>query len=336
MTKMLKLEHCLLSLTIGLSVISCTNDYEFMNDGLSQSWETSLIQIVSENSTLYSKSGIFLESYTEIDINDIDKSSFINSEARYPVMTGDKITLAPYEFISFDTLMCHVKSFHIDNLVKYALEHKSELIAVKLLWEVNDAPTNTIALFDKSTGELVYDNYLYNTITMGDKRLNNLRKHKLTRAESYYNGQDQGGETIYGSDSFSYYDVNGNRIATINLDWTEYGFWALQITYLENTNMYRFDYNYTHINTVFNWSESYNPCVPSGYNLQKGAIGLTPDDYNYRIKYYFYIGTNSYTLHLPSVSEGRIATNYGEGVVKTYKEKPYRSPDYVDRAFLEN
>lgn len=332
----MKTKKLILSLAVVLTIISCTNDYEFMDDYYTQDWETSLIQVVSENATLYANSGIFLRDYKETDINVLDRLAFINSESRYPVMTGDKITLAPYEFISFDTLMCHVKSFHIDNLVKYVLEHKSELIAIRIRWVVNDALMNTVAIFDKKSGELVYDNLLYNTITIGEKKLNSLRKHKLTRAEwGYYNGQDQGGETIQGSDSFSYSDGNGCWIATINLNWTEHGYWALQISEREN-NMYCFEYNYTHIHTDFNWNESRNPGISSGYNLQKDAMELSPNDYNFRIKYYFFIGTSSYTVHLPSIYEAPIYTSYGEGDVRIYDEKPERSPDYVDKDLFPN
>lgn len=328
--KMKKNQLLLLFLAIGLSFISCANDYEFIKDYQSLDWETSLKQIVSENLTLYSNSDIFLKSYEEIDIYSLNRYSFINPESRYPVMTGNKITLAPYEFIRFDTLMCHVKSFHIDNLVNYSLKYRSELVAIELQWVVDDVPMTTIALFDKKNGELVYDNILYNTITIGENRLNNLRKQKLTRSEwGYSNGSYQGGITIYESDSFSYSDENGTWIATINLEWHEHGYWTLQITDLEELNMYRFDYIYKHSNTEFFWNVSKNTPYSSSYSIQYLGVPWEHASNEYSIKYYFYVGLTTYPVTISSEPEGTINTNHG--VVKIYTDDPYRSPDFVDK-----
>lgn len=324
-------------LLIGLSIISCANDYEFMEDYQSQDWESSLRQIVSENMMLYSNSDIYLKGYEKTDINSLSQYSFINSESRYPVMTGNKITLAPYEFIRFDTLMCHVKSSHIENIVNNSLNHKDELVAVELQWVVKDAQINTFALFDKESGELVYDNLLYNTITMDAVKMNRLRKHKLTRSEtngqgnSYHNGDYQGGVTIQGTDSFSYTDQYGNWIATIGCDWDETGYWALKISEVEGTNLYCFEYEYEHLSTEFHWNESKNPGFSDGYGTQGIAMALAPTDKNYRIKLFFFIGTATYTINFYDEPVTSIYTNYGQGVVKIITEKPYRSPDYVDK-----
>lgn len=326
----MKAKQIIVFLTLGLSIISCINDYNYMKDYQSRDWETSLRQIVSENMTLYSNSSIFLKGYEETDIYSLNKYSFINSESRYPVMTGNKITLAPYEFIRFDTLMCHVKSFHIDNLVNYSLEHLSEMVAIKLQWVVDDVPMTTIALFDKNSGELVYDNILYNTVTIGENRLNSLRKQKLTRSEwGYTNGSYQGGITIYESDSFSYSDENGTWITTIGLEWHEHGYWTLQITDLEEQHMYRFDYIYMHSNTEFFWNVSKNVSYASSYSIQYLGIPWEHASGEYSIKYYFYVGLTPYPVTISSEPEGVI--NINNGVVKIFTDDPHRSPDYVDK-----
>ena len=61
---------------------------------------------------------------------------------------------------------------------------------------------------------------------------------------------------------------------------------------------------------------------------------LQPTDYNYRIKYYFYIGTDVHVVTLSNEPEGPIITSNGKGVVKIFKDKPYREPVYVDKRIL--
>ncbi|MBO7111135.1 MAG: hypothetical protein J6W18_04220 [Bacteroidaceae bacterium] len=318
-------------MTLVLCWVSCTNDYEMWDDYISQDWEASLNQIISENYILYSNSGISLNNYEETDIYPLNQYSFINSDARYPVMTGNYITLAPYEFIDFDSIMCHVKSFHIDNMVKYVMNNKSSFKAIKLEWLVNGVPYITYAIFDKNNGDLIYDNILYNTITMDNKRLSKLRKFKLTRSENwgYQEGDYQGSEMFEDSDTFSYHDSNGNWIATVSINWSEHGYWALHIIDVDYYT-WRFEYRYIHSYTTFTSSQSQNPNY-SNYNVQKLAMELQPTDYNYRIKYYFYIGANPYPVTLSNEPVGEILTSNGKGIVKILEEKPYRAPDIVDK-----
>jgi|GEM_PF-5097146 len=323
-------------LFIGISIISCANDYEFMEDYQSQDWESSLRHIVTENMALYSNSEIYLKGYEKTDINSLSQYTFINSESRYPVMTGNKITLAPYEFIRFDTLMCHVKSSHIDNIVKNSLDHKDELVAVELQWVVKDALINTIALFDKESGELVYDNILYNTITMDAVKMNRLRRHKLTRSEAngliYYDGGIESSTSFTGSDSFSYSDESGCWIATINLVWNEYGYWTFDISSYDSVT-YCFNYHYIHTAMHYNGFVTKREGITNEYNINYSAMSWPADqgDEEYKIKYYFYIGRSAYPVNLSSAAIMPITTNDGEGSILMYSEDISRSPDYVDK-----
>ena len=133
----------------------------------------------------------------------------------------------------------------------------------------------------------------------------------------------------YDSDSFSYNDENGNWIASVSTSWIEHGYWSLHIVDVDYYT-YRFEYRYMHSYTTFTYSQSKNPDF-SGYNIQRLAMELQPTDYNYRIKYYFYIGTDVHVVTLSNEPEGPIITSNGKGVVKIFKDKPYREPVYVDK-----
>lgn len=325
----MKTKKLILTLTIGLSVISCSNDYEFFDDGWeSQSWETSLNQMVSQNVSLYSNSDLFLKDYQEININSLDSTSFINIDAKFPVLTGNHICLVPFAFIDFDTTMCHVKAFHIKNLIRYSMDHKSELTAVKLTWESQDGSFTSIALFDKKTGQLVYDNILYNTITTDNGSINNFRKFKLTRSENTGTGLDIGSEsaTFNGSDIISY------GSGYIQIDWTCYGNWQVKCTYDYDMQSYRYDYTWV-TSYIDWWWTSNNPY--GQYNIATDARWVreetNPSDWKYKIKYYMWIGTqdNPKVIGLAYTDDQEIYQySFGYGRVKTYSENPTRSSDY--------
>lgn len=327
----MKTKTILLTLTIGMSIASCSNDYEFYDDGWeSQSWETSLNQMVSQNVSLYSNSEIFLKDYQVIDINTLDSTSFINFNAKFPVLTGNKVCLVPFAFIDFDTTMCHVKAFHIKNLIRYSMDHKSELIAVKLKWESNEGPFNSIALFDKKTGQLVYDNILYNTITTNNSQLNKFRKFKLTRSENSGSGPDIGSMgpsgTYTGSDAIQY------GSGSIQINWTCYGNWYVKCTYDYWMGMYQYDYTWVTSNIMWSW----NTQNPYGqYIISSDARwvkdGIMPQSWKYKIKYYMWVGTqdNPIVIGLAYTGDQEITQyTYGKGRVKTYSYEPTRSSDY--------
>lgn len=327
----MKTKILLLTVAIGMTAVSCTNDYEFFDDGWeSQSWEISLNQMVSQNVSLYSNSDLFLKDYQEININSLDSTSFINIEAKFPVLTGNHICLVPFAFIDFDTTMCHVKAFHIKNLIRYSMDHKSELTAVKLTWESQDGSFTSIALFDKKTGQLVYDNILYNTITSDNGQLNKFRKFKLTRSENSGGGPDLGimgeSDTFYGSDIISY------GSGSIKIDWTCYGNWYVKCTYDYGMYMYRFDYTWV-TSYIDWWWTSNNPY--GQYNISTDARwvkdGIMPTSWKYKIKYYMWIGTknNPRTIGLAYTEDQEISEySFGYGRVKTYSQNPTRSSDY--------
>ena len=160
---------------------------------------------------------------------------------------------------------------------------------------------------------------------MNEEELNKYRRVKLSRSEWTYNNEDyQGSATFYGSDSFYYYSGNGS--VSIDLNWTENGWWALHVTDVDYA--YRFDYEYRHTNTNWNWNVTNTGISNVGYDARDEAtVGGT----SYKIKYYMYSGSQPYTVCLAIISDGTINTSYGQGFVKTYSDSPYREPDYVDK-----
>ena len=321
----MKTKTLLLALVIGMTAVSCTNDYEFFDDGWeSQSWETSLNQMVSQNVSLYSNNEIFLKDYREIDIKSLDSTSFINKDAKFPVFSGNHISLVPFAFINHDTIMSHVKAFHVKNLVNYSMDHKSELTAVKLTWESADGPFTSIALFDKKTGQLVYDNIIYNTITTEEGGLNKYRKFKLTRSEG--SGPSGGSETLYGSDKITY-GSNGY----VQVNWTCFGYWEVSSTPLDY-GWYEFSYTWRTSDILWSWSSNdHNGDYKISTDARWVKEGTNPYYWGYKFRYYMWIGTeyNPTVVGLAYVYNESYQTNNGHGFVKTYTETPTRSSETV-------
>ena len=325
----MKTNKMILTLTIGLSIVSCTNDYEFFDDGWeSQSWETSLNQMVSQNVSLYSNNEIFLKDYREIDIKSLDSTSFINKDAKFPVFSGNHISLVPFAFINHDTIMSHVKAFHVRNLVNYSMDHKSELTAVKLTWESADGPFTSIALFDKKTGQLVYDNIIYNTITTEEGDLNKFRKFKLTRSEG-------GGPDIYGgSATFSNSDIlTYGSNGFIKINWSCYGYWQVSARpRYDDPGWYDCSYTWKTSNVTWYWTYN-NP--DGAYVIANDARwvkeGTNPLDWKYKIRYYMWMGTeeNPTPVALGGLYRDTYQTANGYGFVKTYSQTPTRSDEVI-------
>ncbi len=333
----MKLSKLLLAMAFVPMAMSCMNDGDMYEDCFRPDWHSSLSSIVTQNKGLFSKSGIVLSDYEEIESSALTVRSFINSESRYPVLTGDKITLAPYEFMEFDTLLCHVRSSHIDNMVKYALSNREEMITVRLSWQVEGEDISTIALFDKYSGDLVYDNIIYNCMLATGTNVNGLRPFKLTRSEvnnwQYYNGQNMGFVTYYETDSISH-SVNGEWIKTIKMDCWEHGHWTLQINDYMGNDFYLFSYNFVHDSFDVSWdvSSSQNPGAhPENYVQQYQAIKNLTVVNGYKLNYFFYIGIENYPYTSgDTVLEINKGSN-GHGAIRIIEKYPFRNSDLVER-----
>ncbi|MBO7111130.1 MAG: hypothetical protein J6W18_04195 [Bacteroidaceae bacterium] len=180
------LRNLLLSVMVTLTVffVSCTNDYDMWDEKNEvDTWEVELHNIVSDLDFLFDNSCVkFLNAER---INDrIDSTIFINNETYYPICMKNLYNcfmLAKAGFIMKDTCTIHVPFYAIKGIVSGLVKEQNKYDFIRLTWAFKNDTFYTIAVFDKTNGQMVYDNILTNIpfsqMTLPDK------KSRLTRSE---------------------------------------------------------------------------------------------------------------------------------------------------------
>lgn len=182
-------------------------------------WKVELMNIVNEFDDVFEKSGVQLIEYKKISNTGLDSTCFFNEKSVVPVYLGglDRFELFPYDIVVQDTFSLHFRKEHLVKRVKNVLNNY-ELTVVKLLWCHNGNKFNSIALFNANTGELEYDNILYNVFKL--KTISSDRKKLLTRGE----GGSGNGNNINDHYEVSYFYNRNNEMAAYTWSrWIEHG-----------------------------------------------------------------------------------------------------------------
>lgn len=269
-------------LTVGaiMAFVSCTNiaDIDILDIGSEQrTWKQELSDIISENAQVLQNSGLTLKSYRNLGNATFDASEFFEeSTGQYPVYTGslDKFTLMPYSFVAEDTVTMHFKMDHLKKHVAETLADR-HYTAVLLTWEKDGQTLQTTALFNTETGELEYDNILFNLIT-AEVRSSEDAPRLLTAAE---------GGNINGSqfESICCYNSAGTAVAGVTLTWQEHGYWKLNdiFSVSDSTKVIGVRYEYVH-QSVDHHFEHWSGINPGSYS----EITTFYDFIDYSTQYY--------------------------------------------------
>lgn len=169
---------------LALCYSSCSNDYDQWElDYEKETWETELRNIVSDFDFLFENSSVkFLEA-EEIN-RKVDSKDFLNDETFFPVCIKNLYNffmLKDQDFVLNDTNNVHMPAIAIKGMVSNIVDNQDNYDFVKLTWMYCEQEFETIAAFDKSNGEIVYDNILTNIPLFQMEFPSN--KSKLTRSE---------------------------------------------------------------------------------------------------------------------------------------------------------
>lgn len=170
--------------TLALCLASCSNDCELWNeyDG-TETWDFELRNIVSDLDFLFENSFIKFEEAEELNCK-VDSLDFFSDDTYYPVCIKNLynfIMLKKRDFVLSDTNTIHTPSFVINGIVSDIVNNQEHYNIVKLTWSYGDEEFTTLAVFDKTNGQLIYDNILTN-IPLSQTEIPS-RKSKLTRSE---------------------------------------------------------------------------------------------------------------------------------------------------------
>lgn len=181
------LRKCLFPFMAVLLLVSSScssDDYElYKENGKTETWEYELRNIVSDFGFLFENSGVKFLQAEELR-HRVDTLDFINEETCYPVCIRNLYNfflLRSLDFVINDTISIHMPSDNIKDMVSSIVENQDKYDFIRLTWLYCNKKFETVAVFDKLNGEIVYDNILTN-IPLSQMELPS-HKTKLTRAE---------------------------------------------------------------------------------------------------------------------------------------------------------
>lgn len=202
-------------------ITSCSNDSDWFpvcNDDCS--WESSLDEIVMDNKDIFA--------YHDIEITDvkllkdfrIDSALFFGGDYGYfPVFTKKDSVL---EVIKYEDIDRQNKEYSfnkqvVNNKITTLLEKADDYDVIQLTWRYGTDIFKSLALFNKRTGELEYDNMLFNmtTIDKYDSEKFILIMRSSETPQAYYSG----------SSSVSYSEGNSGTLAYASVSWQVWAHW---------------------------------------------------------------------------------------------------------------
>lgn len=171
---------------------SCSSDdYElYIENGKTETWEYELRNIVSDFGFLFENSGVKFLQAEELR-HRVDSTDFFNDETCFPVCIKklyNFFMLKDNKFVNNDTITIHTPSFILKGMVSNVVNNQDKYVFVRLTWLLGERKFQTVAAFDKSNGQIVYDNILTN-IPLSQVELPS-KKSKLTRAEGGGSGTE--------------------------------------------------------------------------------------------------------------------------------------------------
>lgn len=184
--KIMRIQSYLLPMIIslGLCFASCSNENEeWEYDYESDTWETELRNVVSDFNFLFENSFVKFLQAEELNCK-VDSSDFLNDETYYPVCIKNLYNFfmpKKLTFVMNDTSTIHMPYSAIRGMISNIIDNQDKYDFVKLTWLYSENKFMTIAVFDKSNGQIVYDNFLTN-IPLFQMELPT-KKSYLTRAE---------------------------------------------------------------------------------------------------------------------------------------------------------
>lgn len=214
--------------------VSCSNDNDFFplveNDC---SWETTLDEIVTDNESLFENQGIKITGMRFVDGIKVNRDLFYGEEYGFFPVYSKKDSV--FTVITYNELVNHSDQYSFDTIsvnktITRLLEKAEDYDVVELSWNCLGETYNSLALFNRRTGELEYDNMLFNMSTISRYERESFSRAIFITETGVY-------ET--GSDCVEYKRLN-QVIAKSGVNWVVKGTWHRQLDLLfeDDVNYY--------------------------------------------------------------------------------------------------
>lgn len=270
----------------GLLLASCSIDSDYYpNFDDNCNWKTSLNEIITDNDDLLTNRGFKITGMKFIPNVNIDKDLFWGDQyGVFPVYS--KID-SVFTVVTYNELVKDSSYYCFDTTVVFSkindlLIHADDYDVVELSWQSGSNTYSSLAFFNKLTGELEYDNMLYNMSTMS-----RYEKEGFSRALAMSESQI----VRSGSDYASYKDpYNDLLLAKSGYSWNVHGTWRYRITDIEedDDNYYYYGYStfsmdYVDLNTI-------DYSIGNGQVYHEAVDSSVRDSWEYNFHYAIWAG----------------------------------------------
>ena len=161
-------KHFLLLFFMAGLALSCTNDcLPMFDDGCD--WQTSLSEIADDNKELFAGRGMELTGSCQMKDMKLDRELLCGSEyGSFPVYSekDSVFTVLTYDELRKDAEKYNYDMEKVDARIDSILSHADDYDIIQLEWTGRAGKFYTLALFNRLTAELEYDNMLYNMSTV--------------------------------------------------------------------------------------------------------------------------------------------------------------------------
>lgn len=145
---------------------SCVNSDTYILDDYNYgNWRYELSNMISDFEVVLDNSNVSFESAKPYH-GKVDSLLFLSDEnSFFPVSyrgLDNYFEIKPKSFIQKDTCTIHMPYFVIKNMVSYITEKGDSIDLIKVNWVIDGEKKQSIAAFNKFTGEFLYDNVLFN------------------------------------------------------------------------------------------------------------------------------------------------------------------------------
>lgn len=307
----------------GLLLASCSNDSDFFPTiDNNCSWETSIDGLITDNKSLFDSRGIRIVGFERKKDIQVNRDLFYGGEyGFFPVYSPQD---SVYKIVKYEELVKNAKEYGFNpqkslNKIDSLLNNKDNYEVVELTWCCGNDLFSSLALFNKLTGELEYDNMLFNMST-----ISTYNKNGFSMMLSIFEVSK-----VVDDADYVEHKVGDVLISKAGVRWEVYGSWKHDIVVLRENEQYIYlhDYAFFSLDHVDLSEIKHGNYDGGNYFIRKGNYSSLYSQY-YNIRYAIWAGPNGgfngtgFNLIEPeSTFNSRFNANEGQGKIVEINER---------------
>lgn len=310
-------------------IVSCSNNSDFFpsfNDDCS--WESSLKDIISDNKDIFAGMDIEITDVKLMKDMSIDSTLFFDSKYGYFPVFSKKDSI--FEIIKYDEIDRNEREYSfnkkvVNDKISKLLEKSEDYDIIQLTWRFGSDKFKSLSLFNKRTGELEYDNMLFNMTTIS--KYNGLPFALMLR------GAEDPKHDFSGSDIVTYSD-GLEIVASAKIDWIVKGHWD---TYTDLVNEDNYNYYYVTfytycVDSTRIWST--RSAEPGYETFAEYSNKTSPYQPRYWFLYAIWAGplgefnSNNFNLNTTGPTSFSERFQVGSGLFRDVQHSPHQEPVY--------